>query len=553
VSPTIACSDRQLLAAFVRGEEAAFTRLVERHASLVLGVAWRKLGDEHAARDVAQEVFAILARSASRLHAAEALPAWLHRVTLHRVMKQISHRQRERVHLSRLMVTQETLPGEGDGFHDLLPQLDEALDSLSEPERRLLLLRYHERLSFTEVAERLHLSEAALRKQASRAVERLRAWFAKRGHSCSAAGVLAALGSALTPTGTASAAGLAAAALASTTLITTSTLALASFITMSTTKAITLTAAAAIMLMSVPVVIEQQAAKALEKRLVQAEANAQTAAQHHAEAMRAEARKQRDLESRLAAMKQGLATATPSAGAATPAGNIAAPAVPLSEQEMEAKMRRFGTMALGHFDSIKVRRIAASLGLTPAQTQAYERFMQKQTQIILDSKLEPGSQAWKDRRVEAQREEETFIASLVGREKAAEFVTLRQRREQDQIEQASYKALHRFTAALELSDEQKDALFQHFSQQAAQTTGVHTQRSMNLTLATDVSDLPSVNDDAAAQAVLTPEQIKVWKQFRQSEAQFHQSITDQTLEIIQVMAGAPETKPGSTNPPGTKL
>jgi RNA polymerase sigma factor (sigma-70 family) len=537
----------------MRGEEAAFTRLVERHASLVLGVACRKLGDEHSANDVAQEVFAILARSASRLLCAEALPAWLHRVTLHRVMKHVSRRQRERVQLGRFLVTQETLPDEGDAFEDLMPQLDEALDSLSGSERRLLLLRYHERLSFAEMAERLHLSEAALRKQASRAVDRLRAWFARRGHSCSAAGVLAALGAALTPTSAVSAAGLAAAALASTTLITTGTLALTSFITMSTTKAITLTAAATFVLMGVPVVLEHQAGNALETRLALAESSAKAAEQEHAEAMKREAKKQRDLESRLAAMKQGLAAAATSTSALTPVQTAPGPVTPLSEQEMEAKMRKFGTLALGHFDAMKVQRISASLGLTPAQEQAYKQFIQKQTQIILDSKLEVGSQAWKDRRVAAKREEETFIASLIGPAKAAQFSMLLQRREQDQIEQASYKALHRFTAALELSDEQKDALFQHFSHQAAQNTGVHTQRSLNLTLAADVSDLPSVNDDTAAQAVLTPEQMKVWKQFRQSEEQFHQSITSQTLEIIQVIAGAAETKTRSTNPPGTKL
>lgn len=62
-----------------------------------------------------------------------------------------------------------------------------------------------------------------------------------------------------------------------------------------------------------------------------------------------------------------------------------------------------------------------------------------------------------------------------------------------------------------------------------------------------------MNDDTAAQAVLSPEQVKVWKQFRQSEAQFHQSISAQTLEIIQAMAAAPETQPGASKPPGTKL
>ncbi len=73
--------DRQLLAEFRRnGSETAFAHLVERHLKLVHSTAMRVVnGDTHLAQDIAQTVFANLARKAAALPADVALAGWLHR------------------------------------------------------------------------------------------------------------------------------------------------------------------------------------------------------------------------------------------------------------------------------------------------------------------------------------------------------------------------------------------------------------------------------------------------------------------------------------------
>src|SRR5437773_2479791 len=72
-------SDRQLLQRFsARRDEAAFATLVARHGGLVLAVGRRVLHDPHAAEDIFQATFLVLARKAASIRNQETLAGWLY-------------------------------------------------------------------------------------------------------------------------------------------------------------------------------------------------------------------------------------------------------------------------------------------------------------------------------------------------------------------------------------------------------------------------------------------------------------------------------------------
>src|SRR5437667_11019684 len=75
--------DFELLRQFVRqGDQQAFAAVVRRLLDLCYATALRKVEDEGAAEEVAQNVFAALARKAWRFAPDDSLPAWLYRTAL---------------------------------------------------------------------------------------------------------------------------------------------------------------------------------------------------------------------------------------------------------------------------------------------------------------------------------------------------------------------------------------------------------------------------------------------------------------------------------------
>src|SRR5262245_41288865 len=73
--------DDRLLADFLaRRDEAAFAALVGRHGPMVLNLCRRILHDAHAAEDVFQATFLVLADRAGAIRKRESLACWLHGV-----------------------------------------------------------------------------------------------------------------------------------------------------------------------------------------------------------------------------------------------------------------------------------------------------------------------------------------------------------------------------------------------------------------------------------------------------------------------------------------
>jgi len=183
--------DHQLLRDYVeRQSEAAFAELVARHVNLVYGTAKRVLGDDAAAQDVVQAVFIHLARKAWTVRDGRALPGWLYRAAYRTALDAIRGEQRRRQRETAAMKLAEINASDDATWEKLAPLLDEAMQHLNRAEQDAVLFRFFEGKSIRETGAALGTTEAAAQMRVGRALEKMRAHFARGGVTV-AAGALA--------------------------------------------------------------------------------------------------------------------------------------------------------------------------------------------------------------------------------------------------------------------------------------------------------------------------------------------------------------------------
>jgi len=188
--------DRQLLAAYARrGEQGAFALLVRRHVRFVYGCALRRTRDAATAEDVTQTVFTLLAQKADAVaNQRRSLRGWLYAAARYAASNERRSEERRRRRERAAARAEAWRPDEAPaGAAEISDLLDAALARLNRLDREAVLLRYFGGEDARGVAAALGVSEQAARRRLSRAVERMRNYFAAGGVTLTSAGLSATL------------------------------------------------------------------------------------------------------------------------------------------------------------------------------------------------------------------------------------------------------------------------------------------------------------------------------------------------------------------------
>jgi RNA polymerase sigma factor (sigma-70 family) len=187
-------SDRELLLACRRGDQAAWESLVRRYQRLIYTIPRRAGLNEDLAADVFQEVFTILFEKLDEIESPERLKAWLVTTARRKTWRSISRENR----LQAFGDDDDDETGEGElsklADEALLPdealiQLEEqhsvrlAVGQLDERCGKLLTLLFYEDepLPYAEIAARLGAPEGSIGPTRARCLQKLLKILGKEG------------------------------------------------------------------------------------------------------------------------------------------------------------------------------------------------------------------------------------------------------------------------------------------------------------------------------------------------------------------------------------
>ncbi len=176
-------SDEALAARYLKGDSQAFRDLAARYITPIYNLAWRLTRDPMEAENITQETLLRAVNALPRVSLAQPLRPWFFKIALN-LCRQWAERKRPDVFTDLDQTEEQGVDALPDDAPSPLEQLEERelqarvqdeVTRLPPLDQTVILLRYVEELSYSQIAEVLDLPLNTVRTRLRRAKLKLRA------------------------------------------------------------------------------------------------------------------------------------------------------------------------------------------------------------------------------------------------------------------------------------------------------------------------------------------------------------------------------------------
>jgi RNA polymerase sigma-70 factor (ECF subfamily) len=168
-----------------KGNIEAFETLIEFHQKQVYNIAFRYFKNAHDAQEISQEAFLKAFKSIQTFHQESSFTTWLYRITINTCLDEL----RKRKNKQTLSLNYETksesdsyqieLPSKSDTpdqvfeKKDLRKTIYDAIDSLKEDQRNVIILKDIQGFQYEEISKILNIPIGTVRSRINRARQNL--------------------------------------------------------------------------------------------------------------------------------------------------------------------------------------------------------------------------------------------------------------------------------------------------------------------------------------------------------------------------------------------
>jgi RNA polymerase sigma-70 factor (ECF subfamily) len=177
--------DRELIGSALAGDQDAYRALMEKHRPAIFHIIFKIVRDREATADLVQETFMKAFASLQSYRAEFKFSTWLYRIAANCA---IDYLRKQRIKTLSLDAPAETVNGQidievpDDSFNpekDLMERerrisIDDAIESLPEKYRMVIIYRHKDNKSYEEISEVLNIPLGTVKARIFRARELLK-------------------------------------------------------------------------------------------------------------------------------------------------------------------------------------------------------------------------------------------------------------------------------------------------------------------------------------------------------------------------------------------
>ncbi len=178
--------DKLIIKGIIRKHEPSFRLLIEKYKNLVFGSSYRIVGNTSDAEDICQEVFLEVFKSIHKLRNEDDLSGWLFKITKNKSISFLRKRNPAKAQMATDIQsaaiqnkisqknTEQNTPARKLEDAEARQVLFQAIDSLPEKQKKVLLMHKFEDYSQKEICKALNLSQTSVESLIYRAKTNLR-------------------------------------------------------------------------------------------------------------------------------------------------------------------------------------------------------------------------------------------------------------------------------------------------------------------------------------------------------------------------------------------
>ena len=182
------CNDDILIQRIKQGDEEAFKILVDKYKNRALGIVFNFIPNLDDAKELAQDAFVKVYYSISRFKGHSSFFTWFYRILINTCLDHRKKRRFRGIPFSQIKATDTTGRFSAEEIiednktvnplkkimaQELNQRIRQAVDSLSEKQKLVFILRNYEHLSLSEIAVLINCAEGTVKSHLARAVRRL--------------------------------------------------------------------------------------------------------------------------------------------------------------------------------------------------------------------------------------------------------------------------------------------------------------------------------------------------------------------------------------------